>query len=130
MADWIWIAGNGVVGLPLAALAVMVVRESVRAGVAPLLGFRVFEIRLGAGARRLDRAIGQLPSTRSIGPIAGATVARSGTPRRHRIGRVALALAPALAQSAWLLGRIATGTPPGASPLFEGPAPGSRTSCG
>lgn len=123
MAEWIWIAGNGVVGLPLAALAVMVVREFVRAGVAPLLGFRVFEIRLGAGVRRLDRAIGPIDLVLGGWPIAGATVARSGTPRRHRIGRVTLALAPALAQSAWLLGRIATGTPPGASPFFGGPAP-------
>ncbi|GEM_PF-1728493 len=122
MSEWIWIAANGVVGLPLAALVVMVVRETVRAGVAPLFGFRVFEIRLGAGPGRLDRAIGPIDLVLGSWPIAGATVARSGAPRRHRIGRVALALAPALAQSAWLLGRIATGTPPGASPLFEGPA--------
>lgn len=32
-------------------------------------------------------------------------------------------MAPALAQLAWLGARLATGTPPGAAPLFPGPAP-------
>ena len=123
MPDWLWIAANLGLGLPLAAVFVTVGREIVRTGLALALGFRVFEIRWGAGRLLFERPVGPLDLSIGRLPLGGATVARSGLPRRHRAGRVTLALGPCLAQLAWLAGRLATGTPPGAAPLFEGPAP-------
>lgn len=123
MTQWIWIGVNGVVGLGLAAGLVVCARELVRAALAPLLGFRVFALRFGVGRRRFERAVGPIDLALSLWPVAGATVARSGSPRRHRLGRAILAVAPSAAQLAWLLGRLGAGVPPGAAPLFEGPAP-------
>lgn len=123
MTQWIWIGVNGVVGLGLAAGLVVCAREIVRTALALPLGFRVFELRFGAGRRRFERALGPIDLVVSPWPVAGATVARSGAPRRHRLGRAILAVAPSAAQLAWLLGRLGVGVPPGAAPLFEGPAP-------
>ena len=123
MAEWIWIGVNGVAGLGLATWLVVLAREIVRTALAPLLGFRVFEIRFGVGHRRFTRAVGPIDLVLSPWPAAGATVARSGASRRHRLGRAILALAPAAAQLGWMLARLDAGVAPGAAPLFEGPAP-------
>lgn len=123
MSEWIWIIANACLGLPLAAFTLVCARETVRSLVALALGFRVFEIQLGAGRWRATRAVGPLDLTLAPWPIAGATAARAGSPRRHRLARVLLAISPSLAQSTWLLVRLATGNPPGATPLVDGPAP-------
>lgn len=123
VTQWIWIGVNGVVGLGLAAWVVVAAREIVRTALAPLLGFRVFELRFGVGRRVLERAVGPIDFVAAPWPIAGATVARSGAPRRHRLSRSILALAPLAAQLAWMLARLGIGVPPGAAPLFDGPAP-------
>lgn len=123
VTEWIWLGLNAVVGLPLAALVLVIARETIRAAVAPALGFRVFALRWGAGPACFERAVGPVDLVLAPWPLAGATVARSGAPQRHRLGRILLALAPPLAQTLWLVGRMATGTPPGAAPLFRGPAP-------
>lgn len=123
MSQWIWIGVNGVVGLGLAAWLVVGSRELMRAALAPLLGFRVFEVHFGVGRRRIGRPIGPIDLLLSPWPVAGATVARSGAARRHRLGRAILAAAPTAAQLGWLFGRLGTGVTPGSVPLFEGPAP-------
>ncbi|MEM9173831.1 MAG: hypothetical protein AAGC67_01240 [Myxococcota bacterium] len=123
MSQWIWIGVNGVVGLGLAAWLVVAARELLRTALAPLLGFRVFELRFGVGARRFARAVGPIDLVLAPWPVAGATIARSGAARRHRLGRALLACGPIAGQLAWLLGRLAQGIAPGAAPLFEGPAP-------
>ncbi len=123
MTQWIWIGVNGVVGLGLAAWLVVATREIVRTALAPLLGFRVFELRFGVGRKRVERALGPIDLVVSPWPAAGATVARSGSPRRHRLGRAILAVSPTAAQLVWMLGRLHAGVTPGSAPLFEGPAP-------
>jgi hypothetical protein len=114
---------NVALGMPAAAILVCLLREALRSLLALLLGFRVFEIRWGAGRRCVRRPVGPVDLAWAPIPLAGATVARSGRAHRHRVARVALAIAPTAAQLIWLGGRLITGTRPGAAPLFEGPAP-------
>lgn len=123
MPGWFWIIANGLIGIPLALVAVTLVREGVRAGLAPLLGFRVFEVQWGVGRPVASAPVGPLDVVLACWPLGGATIARSGSPQRHRLGRVLLAIAPLLAQLAWLAGRALAGTRPGAAPLFDGAAP-------
>jgi len=121
--EWVSITSNLVLGVPLAALAVVFLRETARAAIAPLVGFRVFELQWGAGKQRFERAVGPIDLVLAPLPIAGATVARSGSPQRHRLGRIVLALTPIATQLLWLVARALGGTFPGGAPLFEGPAP-------
>ena len=122
MSDWVWIAANLGLGLPLAAGLLVLARETVRALLALACGFRVFEIQLGAGRRRTEFPVGPVDLALAAIPIAGTTIARSGAPQRHRLSRLGLAFAPSIAQLIWLIARLFMGTPPGSAPLFEGPA--------
>ena len=122
MSDWIWIAANLGLGLPLAAGLLILAREVVRGLIGLAFGFRVFEIQLGAGRKRAEFQLGSVDVALADLPIAGTTIARSGAPKRHRLARLALATAPLLAQVGWLLARLVMGTPPGSAPLFDGPA--------
>ncbi len=99
----LWIGANVIVGGPLALVVLVVARETIRALVALALGFRVFEIQWGAGRRLLERPIGPVDFALARIPLGGATIARSGFPRRHRLTRAVIALAPALGQVLWLV---------------------------
>ncbi len=106
MGSWLWLGTNVVVGIPLALATLVVARELIRSLVALVFGFQVFEIRLGGGPRWLERTLGPVDLVVSPIPLAGATIARSGIPRRHRLARIAVALAPALLQLCWLAFRV------------------------
>jgi len=121
LPDWIWIAANLGLGLPLAAWLIVLAREVARGLIAIAFGFRLFEIQLGAGRRRAEFQLGPIDVALADLPIAGTTIARSGAPKRHRLARLAMATAPLLPQAGWLLARLFIGTPPGSAPLFEGP---------
>ena len=123
MPSWIWMLVNGLIGVPLALVGLVFLRELLRAVLALALGFRVFALQWGAGPPRLEGPVGPVDLGLAPWPIAGSTVARSGAARRHRAGRFLLATGPLLAQTIWLLVRLYDGTPPGTAPLFEGPAP-------
>lgn len=103
--EWIWIGTNVIVGVPLALAALVFVRECFRAVASVAFGFRVFEIHWGVGKRIAERQVGPVDLVLGRIPLAGATIARSGEPRRHRIARGALALVPALLQLSWLIAR-------------------------
>jgi len=116
----LWIGANMIVGGPLALVALVVARETIRSLVALTLGFRVFEIQCGVGKRLLERPIGPVHLVLARIPLGGATVARSGFPRRHRLTRAAIALAPALGQLLWLVLR-SFGSEDVAASISKGP---------
>lgn len=111
MVGTLWSVANVLVGLPLALATLVVLRETLRGLVAVCLGLRVFELQWGAGRRRFARPIGTLDLALAPWPVAGAVLARSGSPRHHRFARIALAIAPALAQIAWIAMRSALDVP-------------------
>ena len=117
----LWIVANVIVGGPLLLVALIVARELIRAGVALALGCRVFEIQWGTGQRLLERPLGPLDLALARLPLGGATVARSGSARRHRLTRAVVALAPALAQALWLAMR-SVGLGEAGAALSSGPA--------
>ena len=71
MPEWVSIAINLVLGVPLAALIAVFVRESARAAIAPLVGFRVFELQWGAGRQRTSHPVGPVDLAFAPFPIAG-----------------------------------------------------------
>lgn len=117
----LWIGANVIVGGPLALAALVVARETIRSLVALALGFRVFEIQWGTGGRLFERPIGTVDLALARIPLGGATVARSGFPRRHRLTRSLIALAPALGQVLWLVFRTLGPADAGTS-ISTGPA--------
>ena len=121
MIEWVWLGINGIVGIPLALAGLVFLRESIRAATALAFGFRVFEIRWGIGRTLFNRPIGPINLVGGSWPLAGATLARSGTPRHHRIARAACAVAPLAAQLLWLAYRSADG-PTLAFAFRDGPA--------
>lgn len=121
--EWDWFVANLLVGVPLAAFGVCLLRESVRSALALALGFRVFEIRLGVGQPRAHFQLGPLDFACAPIALAGATIAHSARAPRHRIDRMALAVTPIGLQLVWIGTRLLSGSPPGGEPLYEGPAP-------
>jgi hypothetical protein len=117
----VWLGINGIVGVPIALITWILLREALRSGVALIFGFRVFEIRWGAGPTRLERPIGPIDLALGTWPIAGASLVRSGDPKRHRLARAVCAMAPLATQFLWLAFRTAH-APPLELAVREGPA--------
>ncbi|MCP4904716.1 MAG: hypothetical protein GY910_07020 [bacterium] len=108
--DWLWLGLNVVVGTPLALAVLIFAREGARAVVALVFGFRVFEFRWGTGPRLFGGPLGPIDIAFGPIPLAGRTITGSGIPRRHRLARMATALAPALLQLCWFLYRSINGS--------------------
>lgn len=121
MQAGLWIGANVIVAGPLALGLLVIARETLRALVALALGFRVFEIQWGVGARLVEHPLGPIDFALARIPLAGATVARSGSPRRHRLNRALIALAPCLGQGLWLLARSVSPSEAAAA-IATGPA--------
>ncbi len=121
MAGWLWLALNLSIGLAAALAALVFLREALRAVGFVAFGFRVFEIEWGVGRILTRVAVSPLDLTVRRWPIAGATIARSGSPRRHRLARVVCGLLPLLPQLIWLTARASSPTP--LASLTHGPAP-------
>lgn len=117
----LWIGANVIVGGPLALATLVVAREAIRSLAALALGFRVFEIQWGTGSRLFERPIGTVDLALARIPLGGATIARSGFARRHRLTRAVIALAPSFGQVLWLLFR-ALGPDEAGTSISTGPA--------
>ena len=105
MESWLWLAVNGALGVPLALVGWSVSRELVRSLVALILGFRVFEVRLGVGRAVFRGPIGPIDLSLASIPMGGASGVRSGSPRRHRLRRLVCALVPSVLTLGWLAAR-------------------------
>ncbi len=110
MREVAWIAFHIVIALPIALILSVVLRELLRAALALSTGFRVFELRFGVGESLFSNPIGPIDFSLGTLPLGGATLAASGDARRYRIRRVALAIAPLLAQFAWLIWTVGPGS--------------------
>ena len=108
--EWLWLSMNGMLGLPLALAAVVFSREIIRSGVALAVGFRVFEIRWGAGRPLGQASIGSIDLAIAPIPLGGSTIARSGLARRHKLAAAAISIAPTIVQLAWLIARPGVGS--------------------
>jgi hypothetical protein len=103
MLEAFWIALNLLIGVPIAVALIVVLREAVRGTLALAFGFRVFEIKWAVGRPLIVKSIG--PVNLIIGriPFAASTTCESGSPRYHRIGRLAQAAGPLIIQTIFAL---------------------------
>jgi hypothetical protein len=122
MHEAIWFSVNVLIGLPLAAALIIAAREILRALLALALGFRVFELRWGAGRRVWTKSIGPIDLVAGALPISASLGAESGSARNHRAARlaqVAIPLSIQLGIAIWF--RLNDAAP--FSSLLEGHAP-------
>jgi hypothetical protein len=98
-----WIVLNGLVGVPLALAVLVIGRECLRALVGLGFGFRIFELGWGIGRPLFAHPLGPIDFRLGSLPLAGTAIAASGSPRRHRAARVAMAGAPLSLQIVGLL---------------------------
>lgn len=123
MPDRGWIIINALLGIPVAALLVCLGREAARFALAHRLDFRIFALRLGVGRPWIQRPIGALDLAWAPIPLGGATIAHTARAPRHRNARIALAVAPAVAQLLWIGLRLLAVGQPDTAPLTQGFAP-------
>jgi len=98
MPEAAWFILNGLVGIPLAIVLIGLCREWLRALLALAFGFRVFEMKWGAGRRIWAKQIGPVEFVLARLPFVGSIIAESGSPKRHRLGRLTQASGPILLQ--------------------------------
>jgi hypothetical protein len=98
MPEAIWCILNVIVGIPLAIVLIGVCREGLRALFALAFGFRVFQLKWGAGRRVWAKPIGPVEIVLGTQPLAGSIIAESGSPKRHRLARLSQASGPLLVQ--------------------------------
>jgi hypothetical protein len=100
MAEAAWCIFNLIVGIPVAVVVVGLCRECLRALFALAFGFRVFEMKWGAGRRVWAKPIGPVEFVLGALPLVGSTIAESGSPKHHHIARLTQASGPILIQLA------------------------------
>lgn len=100
MPEAIWFLFNVIVGIPAAVVLVGLCREILRVLFALALGFRVFELKWGAGRRLWAKPIGPVEVVLGTRPIVASIIAESGSPQHHRLGRLVQAGGPLLIQLA------------------------------
>jgi hypothetical protein len=98
MPEAIWCILNVIVGIPLAIVLLGVCREGLRVLFALAFGFRVFELKWGAGRRVRARPIGPVEFVLGTMPLMGSIIAESGSPKRHRLALLSQASGPLLIQ--------------------------------
>ena len=103
MPEAVWCIFNLIVGIPVATVLIGLCREGLRALLALAFGFRVFEMKWGAGRRVWVKPIGSVDLVLGVLPLMGSIIAESGSPRRHRMARLTLASGPLLIQLAGAL---------------------------
>jgi hypothetical protein len=100
MLEAAWCILNVIVGIPLAIVLIGACRECLRAIFALAFGFRVFEMKWGAGRRVWAKPIGPVEFVIGALPLVGSIIAESGSPKNHQIARLAQASGPMLIQLA------------------------------
>jgi hypothetical protein len=119
-----WIVLNALVFGPSSLVLWVLAREALRAALARVLGFRVFEIQWGAGPELASIRLGDCRLRIAAIPLLGHTEALPASPRHQASRRWLLALGPALAQAGWAcFGHAALS--PGLAKPDEGLAPGA-----
>ena len=103
MPEAVWCILNLIVGIPVAIVLIGLCREGLRALLALAFGFRVFEMKWGAGRRVWVKPIGSVDLVLGVLPLMGSIIAESVSPRRHRMARLTLASGPLLVQLAGAL---------------------------
>jgi hypothetical protein len=103
MLEAVWCILNLIVGIPVAIVLIGLCREGFRALFALAFGFRVFEVKWGAGRDVWVKPIGSVDFVLGVLPLVGSIVAESGTPKRHRTARLSQASGPLLIQIAGAL---------------------------
>ncbi len=98
MPEAIWCGLNVILGIPLAIVLLGVCREGLRVLFALAFGFRVFELRWGAGRRVWAKPIGPVEFVWGTLPLIGSIIAESGSPKRHQLARLGQASGPLLVQ--------------------------------
>ena len=81
MPEAIWCILNVIVGIPLAIVLLGVCREGLRVVFALAFGFRVFELKWGAGRRVWAKPIGPVEFVLGTLPLTGSIIAESGRVR-------------------------------------------------
>jgi hypothetical protein len=100
MFEATWFILNVIFGVPLAVILLGLGREGLRALIALAFGFRVFQMKWGAGRRVWVKTIGPVEFVLGSLPIVGSVVAASGSPKRHHLSRLSQASGPLLFQIA------------------------------
>lgn len=108
MLETAWIGVNLLVGIPFAVVFVVSCREFVRIVLAIAFGFRVFELKWGVGRPIWTKSLGPVDVVFRRLPLGASIVAESGSPRNHRIARLAQSGGPILVQIAFFFGAGAT----------------------
>ena len=108
MLETAWIGVNLLVGIPFAVVFVVSCREFVRIALAIAFGFRVFELKWGVGRPIWTKTLGPVDVIFRRLPLGALIVAESGSPRNHRIGRLAQSGGPILVQIAFFFWADAT----------------------
>jgi hypothetical protein len=98
MAEAFWITLNLLIGVPIAVAVIVVLREAVRGIIALAFGFRVFEMKWGMGRPLIAKPIGPVNLILGSVPFAASTTSESGSPKRHRIGRLVQVAGPLIIQ--------------------------------
>lgn len=100
MFEATWFILNVIIGVPLAVILLGIGREGLRGLIALAFGFRVFEMKWGAGRRVWAKPIGPVEYVLGSLPLVGSIIAESGSPKRHHVARLSLASGPLLVQLA------------------------------
>jgi hypothetical protein len=98
MLEAAWIGVNLLVGIPFAVVFVVTCRELVRIVLAVAFGFRGLELKWGVGRLIWAKSLGPVDVVFRRLPLGASIVAESGSPRNHRIARLALSGGPILVQ--------------------------------
>jgi hypothetical protein len=101
MLEAAWLGVNLLVGIPFAIVFVVSCREFVRIVLAITYGFRVFELKWGVGRPIWAKSLGPVDVVFRRIPLGASIVAESGSPRNHRIARLAQSGGPVLVQIAF-----------------------------
>jgi hypothetical protein len=106
----VWpLANLALLGLPAAGV-VIVLRESIRIGVAQAFGFRLFGVQWGAGTSLLRLRLGNIHHRFAAIPIGADSRLASNRPGHHRLARWFFCLAPIFGQLLMAFAGIATGS--------------------
>ncbi|MBW2725708.1 MAG: hypothetical protein JRE71_15105 [Deltaproteobacteria bacterium] len=98
MFEATWFILNVIVGVPLAVFVLGLGREGLRALIALAFGFRVFQLKWGAGRRVWAKPVGPVELVLAALPFVGSIIAESGSPKRHALARISQAGGPLLIQ--------------------------------